>query len=171
MQSYHLTDEFTDIEAEQAILASLVQSPGLYWDLLDLLTPEVFSQETPTWQALTLAFETGQTPAIPADWLPAPDPHVTARRLVDLHHRRLLAAAQERLAQALFDANTLATDIVTLLEEEALRVQAALRTSTAGHLQWASALLPQVLADAEARRLQRETTGSAVLGVPTFQRI
>ena len=55
----------------------------------------------------------------------------------------------------------------TLLEEEALRVQAALRNTTAGRLQWASALLPQVLADAEARRLQREATGSAVLGVPT----
>jgi len=52
MQSYHLTDEFTDIEAEQAILASLMQSPGLYWDLLDLLTPEAFSQEASTWQAL-----------------------------------------------------------------------------------------------------------------------
>src|SRR5258708_1439229 len=84
-----------------------------------------------------------------------------------LHHRRLLAAAQGRLAQALFDETTPATDIVTLLEEETLRVQAALRTTTAGRLQWASALLPQVLADAEARRLQRETTGSAVLGVPT----
>ena len=60
MQSYHLTDEFTDVEAEQSLLASLMQSPGLYWDLLDLLTPDVFSQETPTWQALTLALETGQ---------------------------------------------------------------------------------------------------------------
>jgi len=86
---------------------------------------------------------------------------------VDLHQRRLLAAAQERLAQALFDETTPATDIVTLLEEEALRVQATLRNNTAGRLQWASALLPQVLADAEARRQQRETTGNAVLGVPT----
>jgi replicative DNA helicase len=84
-----------------------------------------------------------------------------------LHQRRLLAAAQERLVQALFDETTPASDIVTLLEEEVLRVQAALRDTTAGRLQWASALLPQVLADAEARRLQREATGSAVLGVPT----
>ena len=167
MQSYRLTDEFTDIEAEQALLASLMQSPGLYWDLLDLLTPEVFSQETPTWQAFVLALETGQSPSIPADWLSAPDPHRTAQRLMDLHQRRLLAASQERLAQALFDETTPATDIVTLLEEETLRVQVALRHTTAGRLQWASALLPQVLADAEARRLQRETTGSAVLGVPT----
>jgi hypothetical protein len=151
MQSYHLTDEFTDIPAEQALLASLAQSPALYWDLLDLLTSEVFAHETPTWKAIALALESDQPRIIPADWLPAPDPHATAQHLVDLHQRRLLAATQERLAQALFDDTVLATDIATLLEEEALRVQAALRTSTAGRLQWASALLPEVLADAEAR--------------------
>src|SRR5262252_6585636 len=167
MQSYHLTDEFNDIEAEQALLASLMQSPGLYWDLLDLLTPEVFSHETPIWQALARALETGQSFSIPPDWLPAPDPHATAHRLVDLHQRRLLAMAQERLAQALFDETTSALDIVALLDEEALRVQAALRVSTAGRLQWADALLPQVLADAESCRRQREETGSAVLGVTT----
>jgi replicative DNA helicase len=167
MQSYHLTDEFTDIVAEQALLASLMQSPALYWDLLDLLTPEVFTKEADTWQALALALETGQPPSVSADWLPTPDPHATAQRLVDLHQRRLLAAAQEQLAQALFDETTSALDIVALLEEEALRVQAGLRDTTAGRLQWASALVPQVLADAEARRRQREETGSAVLGATT----
>jgi replicative DNA helicase len=86
---------------------------------------------------------------------------------VDLHQRRLLAALQERFAQALFDDTTPATDIVALLEEETLRAQSALRNMTAGRLQWASALLPQVLADAAARRLQREMTGSAVQGVST----
>ena len=110
---------------------------------------------------------TKQTSSVPADWTAASDPHATAHHLVDLHQHRLLAATQERLAQALFDETTPATDIVALLEEETLRVQAALRHTTAGRLQWASALLPQVLADAEARRLQREATGSAVLGVPT----
>jgi len=44
---------------------------------------------------------------------------------------------------------------------------AVLRNSTRGPLQWASALLSQVLADAEARRLQREATGTTVLGVST----
>ena len=167
MQSYHLTDVFTDIIAEQAVLASIKHSPMLYWDLLDPLTPEVFTKEADTWKTLALALETGQPSSVSADWLPAPDPHATAQRLADLHQRRLLAATQERLAQALFDETTPVTDIVTLLEEETLRVQAALRGTTTGRLQWASALLPQVLSDAEARRLQRETTGSAVLGVPT----
>src|SRR5262249_49368043 len=84
MQSYHLTDESAAIEVEQAILASLMQSPGLYWDLLDLLTPEAFSQETSTWQALTLALEAGQSPRVPTDWTAASDPYATAHRLLDL---------------------------------------------------------------------------------------
>jgi replicative DNA helicase len=167
MHMYHLQDEFTDFSAEQGLLAALACLPELYGELLDVLTPDLFASTQDTWHAFTLALETDQPPSIPAGWLPAPDPHATIRRLLDLHQRRLLAAAQERLAQALFDETTPTTDIVTLLEEETLRVQAALRDTTAGHLQWASALLPQVLADAEARRLQRETTGSAVLGVPT----
>src|SRR5215211_2098723 len=105
--------------------------------------PEIFPTVADTWQALALALETDQSPSIPADWLLAPDPHATAHRLVDLHQRRLLAAAQERLAQALFDETMPATDLVTLLEEEVVRVQAALHNTTAGRLQWASTLLSQ----------------------------
>ena len=167
MQTYHLADEFTDVAAEQALLASIVGTPTLYWEFLDLLTTEMFSHEATMWQQIALACEAAQIPQVPAAWLPAPDPHATVRRLADLHQRRVLAAVQERLAHALFDESMPAPDIVTFLEEETLRVQAALRDSTADRLQWASMLLPQVLADAQARRLQREATGSAVLGVPT----
>jgi hypothetical protein len=167
MRPYHLADEFTDMEAERTLLMSLTQNRLLYWDLIDLLTPDLFPTEAATWQHVARAFELEQRPIIPADWSPAANPRATAQRLRDLYQRRLLAAAQERLAQALFDDAKPAAAIATLLEEEALRVQTALRGSDAGHLLWASALLPAVLADAEARRLQREVTGRAVLGVPT----
>src|SRR5690242_10404776 len=167
MHTYHLQDEFTDSSAERSLLAALAGHPELYGELCDVLIPDLFASTPDLWQPLVVAMETTQCPHVPTDWLPAPDPHATAQRLVDLHQRRLLATAQERLAQALFDETTPATDIITLLEEEALRVQAVLRNNTADRLQWASALLPQVLADAAARRMQREVTGSAVLGVPT----
>jgi len=167
MHTYHLQDEFTDSRAERSLLAALAGHPELYGELCDVLIPDLFVSTQDTWQPLVVAMETTQCPRVPTDWLPAPDPHATAQRLVDLHQRRLLAALQERLAQALFDETTPVTDIIALLEEETLRAQATLRNTTAGRLQWASALLPQVLADAEARRLQREATGSAVLGVPT----
>ena len=167
MHPYHLADEFIDVDAEQALLARLAQTPTLYWALLEQLTPDLFPTHTATWHALAEACAQEQRPFVPDDWFPAADPQTTVARLRDLHQRRLLAAMQERLAQALFETATPASEIAALLEVEALRVQTTLRGPDAGRLQWASALLPQVLGDAEARRLQRETTGSAVLGVPT----
>jgi hypothetical protein len=135
MQTYHLADEFTDPSGEQALLASLAVAPARYWELEDTLHADLFPTETATWQALTIALEAGHAAAVPAAWRPAPDPPATAQRLHDLHQRRLLATAQERLAQALFDETVPASAIATLLEAEALRVQAALRDITAGHLQ------------------------------------
>ncbi|MEE8303638.1 MAG: DnaB-like helicase C-terminal domain-containing protein, partial [Candidatus Tectomicrobia bacterium] len=167
MYTYHLMDDFTDVMAEQALLACIVRTPSLYWELLDLLTPDVFTKEAETWRAIALAIEAEQSPTIPADWLPAHDPQAAAHRLADLYQRRLLAAAQERIAQALFHDTVPATDIATLLEEEALQVQTALRATAAGPLQWASDLVPQVLADAATRHRQREETGIPVQGVLT----
>src|SRR6266446_3935000 len=122
MHTYHLQDEFTDSSAERGLLAALAGHPQLYHELCDILIPDLFVSTQDTWQPLVVAMETTQCPRVPTDWLPTPDPHATAQRLVDLHQRRLLAAAQERLAQALFDETTPATDIATLLEEEALRI-------------------------------------------------
>jgi hypothetical protein len=148
MQPYHLQDEFTDPAAERALLAAIGSNPALYFELAEVLAPDLFPTEAATWHHVVLAVETKQTPAVPGAWLPTPVPQATAQRLADLWQRRLLAGVQERLAAALFDPTIPAPTLATLLEDEALRVQTALRATTAGRLQWASALVPQVLADA-----------------------
>jgi len=74
MQTYHLADEFTDTTAEQALLASLAATPACYWELLDILTPDLFTAMQDTWQPLAQALEAAQRPRVPADWPPAPDP-------------------------------------------------------------------------------------------------
>ena len=48
MHTYRLADDFTDTPAEQALLASIARTPSLYWELLDLLTPDVFTKEAET---------------------------------------------------------------------------------------------------------------------------
>jgi replicative DNA helicase len=167
MQTYHLQDEFRDATAERQLLAALAHQPTLYFTLLDTLPTGSFTDTQEVWQRLAVALETGQPPMVSPDWTPAPDPHATAQHLADLHQRRLLAAAQERLAAALFDPTIPASTLAALLEAEALQVQTAIRETAAGRLQWASDLVPQVLAHAAARREQREHTGKAVLGVAT----
>ncbi|MEE8290640.1 MAG: DnaB-like helicase C-terminal domain-containing protein [Candidatus Tectomicrobia bacterium] len=167
MHTYHLQDEFTDVTMEQNLIAAIAHEPALYFELCDILSADVFTNTEGVWQQLIQAIETDQPPTIPVDWHAAQDPHSTAHRLADLYQRRLLAAAQERLAQALFDETVPATTLATRLEEEALRAQMAIRETARGHLQWASDLLPEVLADATARYQQRQETGLPVVGLQT----
>ena len=167
MHGYHLQDEFIDSAAEQALIAAVIHKPTLYFEFLDILAPDVFATEAATWREVALAIEADQPPLLSAPWRPSTDPQATAQRLADLYQRRLLAAAQERLAQALYDDTTPASTLAVLLEEEALRVQAALRATAFSRLQWASDLLPEVLAEAAERRRQWEETGIPVQGLST----
>jgi replicative DNA helicase len=167
MQRYHLQEEFIDPAAEQALIAAVAQTPTLYFGLLNVLTPDVFATETVAWRQVALAIEADQPPRLSTLWQPAADPQATAQRLADLYQRRLLAAAQERLAQALYDDTIPASTLAALLEEEALRVQAALRTTSVSRVQWASDLLPEVLAEAAERHRQWEETGIPIQGLST----
>ena len=152
MHGYHLQDEFIDPAAEQALIAAVTHKPTLYFEFLDILAPDVFATEAATWREVALAIEADQPPRLSAPWRPTTNPQSTAQRLAQtLYQRRLLAAAQERLAQALYDDTTPASTLAILLEEEALRVQAALRATAFSRLQWASDLLPEVLAEAAER--------------------
>jgi replicative DNA helicase len=167
MHRFHLQDEFTDPCAEQMLLAAIAQDLSVYWEFCDRLTPHLFTKEAATWEQVQRAIAAEQLPIVPHDWPPAPAPHTVVQRLTDLHRRRLLAALQERVAEALFDEQTPATAVATLLEEETLRVQSAFRETTVHGLVWASELVPQILTEAEALRHQRECTGRAVLGLPS----
>lgn len=171
MQTFKLADEFLDLAAEQSLLAALVRQPQLYWELLDYLPPGVFAHTSSLWLSLSAAIEQeqlAQLPALlPSDWSPAPAPAAAARQLADLYQRRLLAQAQERLAQALYDFDQPATRLTSLLEEEAARIAQAVRETQAGRLLWAGELLPAVLSEAQTRFQQRLETGKPITGIST----
>ena len=167
MRAYRLADDFIDSECERAILAALAHSPALYWELLDTLPAGAFAAERETWERVAAAIEAEQPASVPADWPPAHDPQASATRLADLFQRRLLADAQERLAQALHNETIPAAELAAMLEEEAAGAQAAIRETASGRLLWASDLLGDVLHDAEERARQLRETGKPVLGLPT----
>lgn len=167
MQTFRLTDEFSAPQAERALIASVAQSPALYWQLLDVLPHGAFVTETPTWHQVTQAIEADKTPHVPADWAPASDPEATARQLADISQRRLAAQIVEHLTTNLHDTTQPMPNLAILLEEQSAHVRETLREQEAGRLLWASDLMTQVLADADERRRQREDTGRPVMGLPT----
>lgn len=165
MKSYRLEDDFLAPEIERGLIAAVAQSPALYWEFLDLLPAEAFACEAAAWRAVGKAVEQ-ERPAPALDgWVASSDPRGDVGRLTDQYQRRLLARAQEKLAAGLHDLTKPATEIVTLLEEEAASIQAALRQSMAERLTWASDYLPAVLKDAEDRHQQRIETNKPVMGV------
>jgi len=166
MQTFTLQTDFVDEAAERGVIAAVARNPALYWELIDLLPAGVFACEPDAWERVARAIEAEEKPEAP-EWEPAADPKEAATTLADLLQRRLLAQEQERLAAALYDMDKPAAETASLLEEAASRVQAAIRETQAGKLQWAADLLPDVLQEAEKRRQERERTGKACIGLPT----
>lgn len=164
MQRFDLTDDFIDPAAERALMAAVAQQPDLYWEVLDLLPSGAFAVEAEAWTAIATAIETEQSPPVFDGWTPAADPGAVARHLADLWQRRLLAQAQQRLAQALYDHSQPAAALATLLEEEMIRIQTAQQETQATRLMWASELLPRMLQEAEERWRVRQETGRPVRG-------
>lgn len=169
MKSYNLADQFKDESLERGVLAAIAHNTQLYWQLLDLLPEGVFTHEATMWTALSVKIEADQPldDEVPDEWQPSAAPEADAEKLADLHQRRLLAGAQERLAESLADDSIPAKDLATRLEEEAARVQQAIRQLSGGRLQLASDLVRDVLADAAERYQARQDTGKPVMGIPS----
>ncbi len=167
MNTFHLAAEFVDGPAEEGLLAALARTPALYWQLVDALPVGTFVCASETWEAVARAMEADQSPTVPPDWVPAADPAATAGRLADLAQRRLLAAAQERIAAALYEPTQPAESVRALWDTEAARLQQAAQARHGTRLQWAADLVTPVLAEAAQRQQQREATGRPAIGTPT----
>jgi hypothetical protein len=62
MHAYHLAADFTDPAAEQALLASIAQHPSLYFELINQLSPDMFTYHAVIWQQVVLAIEAERQP-------------------------------------------------------------------------------------------------------------
>lgn len=167
MKVYGLGDRWRDQELERSILAVLARDPRLYWELIDLLPSGAFAHEAIVWDALSSRLEKEDDPGheVPEEWIASPAPSEAAERLADLHQRRLLAGAQERLAEALADPDVPAGEVAGRLEEEAAWAQRAIRELASGRMLFASDLVADVVADARERFEERKDTGRPVSGI------
>src|SRR5689334_11490581 len=120
MPSYQMANDFIDLDAERSLLAAVTREPSVYWQLLDLLPPGVFTKWATAWEKIAAAIESEQKiPKVAKDFEPATDPEATARRLADLYQRRLMATALERFATGLFESKQTAMDLAASMQEEA----------------------------------------------------
>ena len=166
-QAYSLASEFTDIDGEQGVLAALAADPARYWEVVDLIAPEVFAFDATreAFTELTAALEHEQ-PIPEWGWAPAPDIVAEARRLADLHQKRLLAALGERFLQDLY-GEAPATELIPQFEQRLTDAQQTIREFQAGAIVTLSDLFPEVIDDVRERYAAVQEQGAAVVGLPT----
>ncbi len=159
MRSFTLADDFTDQQAEQTLLATLLSQPEILTKFAQAVTPDLFVVE----QKTATEVLQGQFPAPHPSWQPAPDPEACIALLQDLHTRRLLASLQERLAELLYNPSQPVSGASALIEEWLSK-----RTGNAAPAQSAKAaneLVDSVLSEMASRTARRVADGNAVMGV------
>ncbi|HMW03407.1 MAG TPA: DnaB-like helicase C-terminal domain-containing protein [Acidobacteriota bacterium] len=166
MKAFHLSDEFIDADAERQMIAAVARRPDLFWELGELLRPDVFSAENATWARLVYEIEERAPITQGQAWEPARNPQATAQHLADLFQRRLLAGTQEQLAAGLF-AHAPVSELVSQLESETLRLKTTVNESVTGNLQWGDALVNDVLAEAIRLVEERARFGAVATGLLT----
>lgn len=165
LQTFSLAAEYVDAEAERGLIAAVAGRPSLRFELADLLPPGVIAVEPEVWAAVADACEKDTPAALPEGWSPVADPQATAQRLADLYQRRQVAEEQARLAKDLRSEKPM-PQVLADHEAGIARIQSTVREFQGGRLLLGSDLAQEVLADAEARKKQRDETGRPVMGLP-----
>jgi replicative DNA helicase len=168
MKTFNLRSEWTDLQTERSIIASIANDPNLYWELTDTLSADVFAfdETREVWQTLEDMAEADSAIATPIDWTPTKEPQEAAQTLLDLAKRRLLADLIESMGSNLKGTRP-ASELLTEASAAIASAQAAVQKTDEGKLTWAADLLGPILKDAEERHRQREKTGKPVMGLLT----
>lgn len=166
-ERYILARDFIKPDMEQAVLAALAAKPDLYWQVLDLLHPDVFTEERRQ-VFIDLATAIEREESLPAfeGAEPASDPLAAARELADLYQRRLMADLLEQSVKELRSAETAAA-LISQVESGLNYVQQAVKEARAGQGYALADLFPELLNDLIARRQAVKAFGKATVGLST----
>lgn len=160
-----LPDFFVKPDLEQSLLAAIAVRPETYWEVLDLLPPEAFTEGRKAFEELAEAIEQ-EKPLPKVEGEPATDPVAAAKELAGLYQKRLLANLAQDFLEKL-RGETSATELIINLEDNLARVQQAVKELRAGQVVALPDLLSEVIADVEARRQAVKEQGTAAVGLPT----
>ena len=165
MSGYEHADEYVDPQTERRVLASLSQTPELYWEHDP--SEALFSQHETEFDTRKQAIEAeADPPSVPDEWEPAADPEKAFERLRDLWMRRELAKMGDAVDSRVRSGEP-AGQILQDLVEEAAQVRGELKEDEAGALRPNEDVLSDVLSEAEEAREEYQATGDPIRGVKT----
>ena len=165
VQVYSIADAFKDEEAERGLLAAIAANPEIYFRVMDMAPPEVWTEHAATFEAMAAAIEKGE-PVTNPGWEPAEDPEAAARKLAALYQKRLLASLLENVSDQLHNTDEPAANLIADLENGVSSIHQAIRELRAGQTIALPDLFGEVMKQVAAR-YEATRGGEEAAGLPT----
>lgn len=165
-KQFSLASQFTNGDLERALIAALCERPEVYFEVVDLLLPETFTEERELFLEVVSAIEEqNPLPAI-KEVAPATEPLAAARELAELYQKRKLAdLAQGFLGELRGEASAL--ELIASLEGKLAGLQKAVRELKALEVVALPDLLPKIIEDVVMRCQAVQEKGTAAVGLST----
>lgn len=156
IKKFNLADQFTNVELERNLLTTIASNPELYWEILDTVLPEAFTENKRAFEEMADAIEHEKPLPKIEGGKQIPELLTATKTLANLYQKRLLAD----LLQVTLDqlrSDVLAPELISQVEQRLVHVQQAIKEVSAGKMATLSEILPEVLKDlAEKRRAVKE---------------
>lgn len=150
---------------EAALLAAIAGNPEeVYWQVMDLLPAEAFTEHREAFSKLAEAVENGKPIPIMPVVDPAADPVTAAEELAGLYQKRLLAVAAEKFADEL-RGEMKPAELIARLEGNLTKIQQAVRELRAGQVLSLPELFPGLLQEVKEKR--EAVKAGAMVGIPS----
>lgn len=165
VQVYSIADAFKDEEAERGLLAAIAANPEIYFRVIDMAPPEVWTEHAAAFEAMVAAIEKGE-PVTNPGWEPVSDPEAAARKLANLYQKRLLASLLEGVSDQLHNTEEPAANLIAELENGVSSIHQAIRELRAGQTIALPDLFGEVMKQVAAR-YEATRGGEEAAGLPT----
>jgi len=127
LEKYDVAEQFTDVALEESVLATLAAQPDVYWEIGDLLAPEVFTEERQAvYESIIRAIEDGRDPEPIESSAKVQDPVEAAERLTALYEQRQVAALSFGVLARLREGSDV-QELIAQLEAELSKIQQNIR--------------------------------------------
>ena len=164
-EKFTLEAEYYEPTLEKSLLAAIAKKPELYYELIDLLTLEIFGNpENRNFYSQIEAAVKNDKPMPEIKEEPAENPREAAEELINLYQKRLMAKVIENGIK-LIRENRPAGEILDTTQEGLNRVQQAILELKAGECFSLDELFPKVLEDVKNREEMKKQ--KKAIGLPT----
>jgi len=164
-EKHTLEVDYYDPILEKSLLAAIAKKPDLFYELIDLLTLEIFGNpENRNFYSQIEAAAKNDKPMPVIEGEPTENPRGAAEELINLYQKRLMAKAIENGIK-LIKENRQTGEILNTIQEELNRLQQAILELKSGECFSLDELFPKVVEDAKNREEMKKQRKA--IGLPT----